>query len=37
MKRKVVKRKVTIGDWKDVDVEKEMEQLLERRKKEHSL
>ena len=37
VKRKVVKRKVTIGDWKDVDVEKEMEQLLERRKKEQSL
>lgn len=37
VKRRVVKRKVTIGDWKDVDVDKERKRLWEQRKKEQSL
>lgn len=32
-KRRVVKRKVTIGDWKPVDVDKEIKRLWEQRKK----
>lgn len=34
VKRRVVKRKVTIGDWKPVDVDKEIKRLWEQRKKE---
>ena len=33
VKRKVVKRKVTIGDWIDVDVDKEMKKMEKQRKK----
>lgn len=34
VKREVVKRKVTIGDWIDVDVDKEMKKLEKQKKKE---
>ena len=37
VKREVVKRKVAIGDWIDVDVDKEMKKLEKQRKKERQL